>query len=733
MATEITEEVKKSIQLYRDYSGGSRNTWANQCVQDRAFKSGAQISNADQEIYDSMNQVAPITNELIPTIDSIVEQLTSNSPRFFAVGRERSDNKVAGAVADTMSYVWYISKGDEYNEMVATDFEDVGMGIWMAYIDPFADNGKGEIKLCAIDPLDVYVSPTSKDPNCQDSPHILIVKNMTDEVLKSTYPNINIDEISPVEADEQPTHDRNTPQDQRFDTSSETTQKKYRIIDRYTKVKEKRFHVFDPNSNYEAIMKQDQYIQWSQELAVIAVKFGQENYFTERSQVEELVNVARTQAQYNQTADGFVYHYAINPETGQPEIVPGFENSQDIEPTVIPNSTTNLKIVTRADLLKLGVIKYNTPFVDRIQRVFSIGDKEIYNGIMEDKKGALEDYPIVFIMLHWTRNPYPQGDIRLVKSLQEQLNKIDNLIITYNQNITNVKGFVPRGSGLKKELDKTGSVAGSQWYEFDPELGGQPIIVQLTAMSNSLYQQRENLIRQIQRIVGAYAFEDSNLSTPRTMGGTDRMDEFMQRRTARKKRKLERGLNQLGKVVSQMIPMVYDERKIIRVIKPNHKPKETILNEQVIDDNGEIKEILNDVTNSRYDIQVVSGSMLPTNKAQARNELMTAYQNGMLKDPRWWIEKTEFDNIDEMIEVESTLRQSEQVIQQMQQQMKDLQGALQRKSNEVIQANEKVIVMKETQGMKDISSQLKASVELTKQRLSDHEKNEKKKQTVSNE
>lgn len=699
-------DVKISESLYLKYRKSDRGTWANQAEEDRAFKSGAMWKTADQKVIEGRGQVAPITNEILPTIDLVVAQLTENSPRFYAVGREKSDAKTAGAYADTMAYIWDVSNGDEKNEQVTTDFEDIGLGFWMAYIDPYADSGKGEIKICDIDPMEVYVDPNSKDPNMRDASNILIVKHFTEEVLKTSYPNVDLSEVATMEDTDYPSHDRDLGTDQVLRVDNDTEEKVYRVIDRYTKVKSKRYHVYDKFSGFEKVMTEEQYLAWANEPAVIVTKMNQETYLTSQWDVNESLNIMQNY--------GTIYHLMIDPMSGQPTMMAGAEHGE----LAIPNSTTQLMVVPKGQLIEEGKIQLNLPLVDRIQRVFSIGDQEITNYEME-----IEEYPIVGVMLHHFRNPFPQGDIRLVKSLQEQLNKIDNLIITYNQNITNVKMFVQQGSGLKKELDERGNKAGYQTFEMDMDGDKVPFIVQLTQMSNSFYQQRENLIRQIQRIIGAYSFQDGDVSqAPQTKGGTVLMDEMMQRRTARKRRKLERALNHLGTVVAQMIPTVYTEEKMIRIIRPNHKPKEVVLNKR---QEGEITAILNDMSIGKYDLKVISGSMLPTNKMQRREEKLRLYELGMLRDPEWFIRDMDEPDVDEILERESSLKQAEQMIQQLQQEIKKLQGDLQTSTRETIQANQKVEVEKFKAGIKGASSKVEASVQLAQQRLGDYVKSQK--------
>lgn len=709
----VTDDVKKSQDRLLKVKSSERTKWSNQAIEDRAFVMNVMWSSADEADMKARGQVAPIVNELIPTTYDVVAAFTANSPKFFCVGRDKSDNKVASDTAALFSWIWYISNGNSKFRTFATDYEHIGMGGLMAYTDPFADNNKGEIYITDVDPLELYIDPNSKLRDASDAAYIQIVKRISKEQLSIMYPDFNFDGAVLSHGDDYPTSSRSASMDQVLRTADLPSDVKYEVIDEYSKIKVKRFHVYDPSSNFEKTFEtEDEYIQWANEPAIIITELGKTTYTTDPKQVEQLMSIIR---QY-----GTVYHLEQDPMSPQspPKIVSGAEVFTN--PYNIKASTRKLDAVPIATLLEKKYIKYTTPTVDRIKRVFSIGLKEYANYIIP----RIKDYPIVTGMLYQNRNPFPMGDIRLVKNLQEELNKIDNLIITYHQNIANLSFFVPKGSGQKKEMEERAGQTGQKVFEYDPELGGTPIMLQYMQMGSSFFAYRQSIIQQIQRIIGSYTFMDSQLTTPRTAEGTQVIDEVMQRRTASKKRDIEDTINQLAKVISQMIPTVYTERKVVRLIQPNHNPIEVIFNDPQVRDDGSI-ELLNDLSQFEFDVQMQSGSTLPTNKAQQRAELLQGYQIGMLKDPKWWIEKTDFENVDEVLEGESRLKQAEQMIEQLNQQMKDMGGQLQRKSAEVIQANEKVAITKTQQELKTISNQAKSNVLLSNQRLNDFVKEKK--------
>lgn len=712
------KELKISTDLYTQYRNSSRGAWAARCASDRAFKFNAMWSESDQKANDERGQISPTPNELIPTLGLVVAQLTENQPRFYAIGSERSDIKTASAIADLMAYIWYISEGDDHNKQVATDFEDIGMGCWVPYIDPFADNGNGEIKIINEDPLDIYLSPASRCPFGTDATNILIVKHFEEDTLKVMYPQLDLENIAAIEDSNVPTHDRHTHEDQTIGQQTDGTGKKrYRIIDRYTKVKVKRFHVVDPRSDFEGIMTQDDYIKFAEEPAVALTQLGKTTYYIKPNDVEFYFNIIRTY--------GNIYHMVMNPDTREPELASGVENPMN--PLIIPNSTRKLEVFSKGDLLRQGILKYNTPFVDRVKRVFTVGNKVVANYLIENDKGALTTIPIILVMLHHSRNPYPMGDIALVKTLQEMLCKIDNLILTYNQNITNVKLFVQKGGGLKKDLDKSGGDAGFHVYEMDMDVDRVPFIVQLTQMSSSFYQQRQNLVLQIQRTIGAYSFQDGDATqAPQTAGGTYQVDEMMQRRTASKRRVLESGLNKVGKVISEMIPLVYDQRKIFKIAKPNHKETEVSINNPQYDENGELLQVINDVISTKFDIRVISGSMSPINRVQRREQKLREYEIGILKNPKWYIRDMDYPDVDEIIEGEDALNQAQQLIQQLQEEIKKLQGDAQTQQREIVNMGKRVEVEKFKSELNNVSSDLKANANLSKMRMQDATKESKK-------
>jgi hypothetical protein len=695
----IDKEVQLSKDIFLSYKSNDRQTFTDNLIEDREFFFGEQYKEEVKNQFESEGRMAAPVNEVLPAIDLIVQQLTENSPRFHAVAREDSDNKVAYYISRLYDWIWYISKGETRIEKFSRDYIGTGMGVLFVYPDFQADNGRGEIKIIDIDPLYVYFDPQSKEPDGSDSTHILISELISEEIIKLYYPQIDITTLVP-EAGNEYSRQRGQTQGTTQFSDKEGRIQFFRYIDRYTKTIQRKINIYDPNSNIDITFeKQEDFEEYTKKPAFIITRFGKEEYISEDAQVAQLMSI------YQST--GGEYQLIQDPQTGQPQIVPGIAN-----PGANPSTTTRLKLITKGNLIALGVYQVSQTQQQRIQRVLSIGDNLIDNEIL-----SISEHPVIACMLHHNRNPYPCGDIRVVKPLQEQLNILDSRIQEYLKLITKLRVFTTKGGGLKKQLEKDPTGSGMDVYEVDYEVGNVPVFPQYPPLPAGIMIQRQNLIQQIQRIVGAYAMQDGDVSqAPNTASGTTQIDEFMKRRSAHKKRKLEASLNQVAKVIGQYIPYIYTDRKMIRLISPNHfKPEEIIFNNPV-EENGQIH-LLNDLKTFECDVQVVSGSMLPTNRTQERAELQKMYELGIIRNPKWYLLKTDFEDIETIIAEEDALKQAQQAIQQMTEQIKQLQGALQRKSNEVIQANEKVVVNKFATTLHKAGNDVETAVQQQKNKL----------------
>lgn len=706
------KDVRRSEEKFERYRSNDRKIFAQNVADDRAFVANVQWKSVDTESLEAANQPALTINETSPARDQIVSQLTKNSPRWMSYGKEKSDVNVAAKLADLMEHIWYNSDGDTGNRMSTEDFIDAGMWCMMAYADMRADYGRGEIILTDLDPLEVYIDPNSKRDDTEDASDKMIVKKCTKEYIENLYPDFDFTEAKQSNDDDIPNSNYTPTEGQILKIVNNEDHKYYLIIDRYTKIKSKRFHIQE--MEIEHLYDENERNEYWNKPAVILVRQGQEEYIIKDDEVQYWLGIKNTM--------GDTVHYMAFPEvtpdgqiTQRLEIMKGVEHSASI-----PGSTTQINETNKGYLIQLGAIQMKEVLVDRIERVLSIGGKLYYKDVL-----PISRYPIVTAMNHHQRNPFPSGDIRKIRPLQEQLNKISSKITAYISAITNLIVFVQKGSGAKQQLKDEQGKAGVKVIEIDTEVGGQPVFSQYPPMPAGIFQDRQMIISQIQRILGAYPFMDGDASqAPETYKATLVIQEEGQNRAQYKRKKIETAINKLAKVVAEMIPSVYTEKKIVRLLKPNHKVKETTFND-VSFENG-VKEIVNDISTLQCDIVMVSGSMLPTNR-WARSEYYTGlYEKGILQDASVILRESEIEDVEEIIAKQDRENQLTQYVQQLEEQLKQLTGQLQTKSREVIQANEKVEVEKTKTKLDQLKNRIERDTMVGAMRINDSVRDSKK-------
>jgi hypothetical protein len=373
-----------------------------------------------------------------------------------------------------------------------------------------------------------------------------------------------------------------------------------------------------------------------------------------------------------------------------------------------------MELVTIKDIIARNEIIVNDITIDHIKQVCSVGGVLMYDSVI-----PIEQYPIVTFMNTHNRNPYPISDVRLVRGLQEYINKLRSLIVAHASSSTNVKLLVPRGSVNKKDIEEAWARAGTGVIEFDPELG-QPIVASPIPLPNELYKNEADAKADVERILGIYAMmQGQSEGAPQTYKGTVALDEYGQRRIRSKKDDIEAGLNQLAKVIVQLIQYTYTGQKIIRLLQPNNSPKKLTINEPIYDTiSGELIEKLNDVTVGKYDIIVVSGSTMPSNRWARFEYYMELFKNGII-DNIEVLKQTDVADTEGVLNRFDERTKMKGQIQQLGKQVKDLEGDLQTARREVVHAREKSELEKFKGNLKKSSDRADMTTQLYKSRTGD--------------
>jgi hypothetical protein len=705
MAKSKKDIVDETLQLFDDYSS-KRDNWAAQAKEDKEFRLGKQWTAEQRDTLEGRGQAPIVINRIHPAVESAKAMLTANRPSFRAAPREDSDNKVANIMSALLTYMYDISDGRSVIRQAVDDYYVMGMGFLHVYQDPMMDMGKGEVCFHDVDPLDVYVDPNSRHRLFDDAENIIISKLFTKDQAKQLYPMYE-KAIDNADSDSGNKVDFNAPWTNREDDGEVTfpedvgrvnNQEYVRGYERYYKVDVTEYRTYEKFSGKEELLSEEQYEIYSQRPAWSI----QGQLITDAEKAEKLYQQLTQQRQQ-------VLMQKVQ------ELVQVAGYSEDEAMVIAEEEIPKIEFqeMTFADLMMQGQIDVVKVSSKKVQLCVIIGETKLYSRIL-----PLDKYPIVPVMNVHTRTPYPISDVRMVKGLQEYINKTRSLIIAHATTSTNTKILVPEGSVDMKDFEEKWAQPGVA-IPYDPT-DGPPIPVQPTPLPNELYQNETAAKSDIDHALGLYEMMMGNAqAAPQTYKATISIDEFGQRKMKSKLADIEAALTRVGQIAIPLIQQLYTTEKIFRVVQPNNSLSEYVINKKLVDDKtGEI-ELMNDITIGKYDIIVVSGSTLPSNRYAELEFYMDAYQKGII-DRQEVLKKTEVFDMEGVMERTDIIAKLQGQLEQAGQQIKELKGDLQTRDREAVNLRKKVEVEKFKGDLDQVSNKAKAAGTLYEKRLDDN-------------
>ena len=701
--THSPDIVNETLELFDDYSS-KRDNWAMQAKEDKEFRLGKQWTAEQRDTLEARGQAPIVINRVHPAVESAKAMLTSNRPSFRCAPREDSDNKVAQVMSALLAYMYDISDGRAVIRQAVDDYFVMGVGYILVYQDSSMDMGKGEVCMHDVDPLDVYIDPNSRHKLFDDAENIIISKLFTKEQAKKMYPMYS-KKIDNAQSDSGNKVDFNAPWTEREDDGEVTfpedvgrvnNQEYVRGYERYYKVDVDEYRTFETFSGKEELLGEEEYIEY---LARNAWEIAGQ-IFTDEQEAKQMIMQLEKQRE-----SAMIIKMQELLQSGYSEKEAGIIAKEEV-----PQLPVNQ--ITFKEMVEQGLIEIVKVTIKKVKQCVIIGETLLYSRIL-----PLENYPLVPIMNIHTRTPYPMSDVRLIKGLQEYINKTRSLIIAHATTSTNTKILVPEGSVDMKDFEEKWSQPGVA-IPYDPT-DGAPMPVQPTPLANELYQNETTAKNDIDHALGLYEMMMGNSqAAPQTYKATISIDEFGQRKMKSKLADVESALVRVGQIAIPLMQQLYTSRKIFRVIQPNNSMSEYVINKKLVDDKtGEIK-VMNDITIGKYDVIVVTGSTLPSNRYAELEFYMDAYQKGLI-DRQEVLKKTEVFDMEGVLQRIDMIAQLQQQVKAQEEQIKKLKGDMQTRDREAINLRKKVEVEKFKGDLDSISNKAKAAGTLYDKRLDD--------------
>lgn len=694
-------EIEDKYHIYKRKS----SNWRAEAAENDQFRNGIQWTKEQKRELERRRQAAIVVNLVSPSVDQLKAMLTANSPRFNGVPREGSDRDTAKLFSDIFAWIWDFNKGNRTLKTVIDRYSVRGLGYMMAWWDSEADFGKGEVILEQINPLDVYVDPECEDPYFRDAESIMIVRDYTGEQIQR---NLRIDSKFLKKCrttDHEGDVEFDPGQIPQIDGQESEDVAKYRVYDAYEMGMRPYCH-FRYEEYEENIPQSDLDEYYGMPVLKIINTDLRDEAASQTTWVVEDDELAQWTQMMEQFGSTFHFIEIQDPEAGEmmEQPMPGPATEHAVREMVIEESSIG-------DMTTAGVMEKKEYSKQEIHRKLVIGGRMYFKGWMD-----LSEYPIVPFVNRHNGNPFPVSDVTMTKDLQKELNKIRSLILAHAANTASVKVAMPKGSTKKETAEEELGKSGISVIEYEAMDGAGPHFMYPPQLPSHFYQSEEKIRETVYEIFGIYPFMHGGQGAHSTSSGILIMDEFAQRRISDKRADIEDCLNQVAKVVIQLVQNYYTEEKVIRLVQPTGRYNEININSPVYDTySGRLLHRLNDVTIGRYDVIVASGSTLPSNRITRLEYFMKLYGSNII-DQYEVLKNVDEVDVEGVMERMGMLQQLAGQIEQLQQQIKALEGDLQTADREAVGARKRLEVEKFKSQLSNMAASIDKQLNANKER-----------------
>jgi outer membrane murein-binding lipoprotein Lpp len=163
--------------------------------------------------------------------------------------------------------------------------------------------------------------------------------------------------------------------------------------------------------------------------------------------------------------------------------------------------------------------------------------------------------------------------------------------------------------------------------------------------------------------------------------------EMGETRGKSKLRDIEGSLTRLGRNVYNLAKGHYTYAKTFRIIQPNNDITEYTVN-MYDDKSQELNAIQNDITIGHYDVRIISGSTLPSNRVAEYNMYLEAFKMNLVDDVEV-LKKTEIFDKQGVLQRKGQMSQLQSYVQQLEAQVKKLSGDLQTAEREAVSSRKR--------------------------------------------
>lgn len=759
MAKKIVgEDVEKSLEkrakniysLFNAANNQSRQNWQYFSNLSSDFFNDKHMSKEELKMLWEAEMPSFTINRITPVVETAKYFLTGNDPRWKVIGMDGSgyDYQIAKLHNGLASYCWQLSDGKAVYNQVIHDSIVKQCGYFQVYVDKNEDRGMGEVLIGSIQPEFVFVDGASRDRFYRDASYILVAKNMSKFILYEEFPQhynkIKAAGGNPIGNTALPYWSDGEGDDSEYgmniinpETGEQEEEISYFELYRRVKVpyvsfqrivvasdKEMEFIKKDVSTRLEENISEIKVTAKEQMLKIEEALLGgsiiQERADLEKQKVSESVKEQISQLQQN------VSLYLQN-------------TSQKIEDKVLTEKEYNVLMEDpefKAMIIPESVRHY---FEQKIKLEQMVGDKILETSIL-----PVSMYPIIPVPFIHTGNPYPLGLVKYLIGKQQEINKSHQIMVHHANLTTNPTTDAPYGSIIDLEDWKQNSTIPGGVREYNIINGEKPTEKVIGQLNNAFFTITEQGKTELDYMAGIFPnmMGAGQLQTNEPFRTTMAMDEFGTRRLKTYlKTSVDPALTLLGKVFKEFAQNLYTAHKVWKIVSPdsgnnNTETVEYEINKPVFSADGEIIGKIYDYQSSKFDVQVVSGSVWPVSP-EAIEQKYYQYLQGGAVDRVAFIKNSTIEDKQELMQRFGEQAEAKQQISQLEEELKSMQGDNQTLRRQVIQANIKLDELKgslenkkdvlETEAMlKNLQNKMKTEFDLLRRELKIQSKSKNK-------
>lgn len=697
-AEEKKSEAKRAADLYTLFTAANtaeRQNWEYNSSRCEDFYNDRQLTA--EELTDLKKATMPTftVNRVTPVVEIMKYFLTAGRPRWKTVGRDTGgyDTRTGQIHVALSDYCYDLSDGNTRYSQVVHDSLVKQCGYMHIFVDKNADRGMGEVMFGSIEPRYVFVDPESRDKFYRDAKFVMIAKNMTKSALKQELPQYT------TEIDKASGHPIGVTAKSYWNALPESIVG----IHPSTGEAEEMISYFEC---YKPIRVP--YVSFMQKLPVSEGKLREMTdeatvRLTEAEKelgirVEELKvrlikavtegQTVKERAEFEiekMQREGLSYLKAMRDRIMEriEEKVYRIEKRavrQDEYKKLIKNPITKSTIVEGSD------IEY---YERKIMIECAVGDQLLYWRVLN-----ISSIPIIPLPFIHTGSVYPLGAVVYLIGTQQMVNKSYQITVHHANISSNPVTFARAGSivNIEEAREEITMPGGFVIYEGE----SPPLRVLPLPLNNAFYTIAETGKADLEYTAGISSYMMGMArATNEPFRSTMAMDEFSTRRLKYfLSGTVEPFLVQVGKVFKEVAQSVYSAHKIWRIATPGAgmteaEEQEYEINAPRFDATGAIVGKYFDYQASRFDVEVVAGSVWPVSKEALENKFFEYYQKNAIDRTELWKHMENIDKIGlakRLSEIDVLRRRLEEIDEEN----KSLKGDRDTLHRQVLQANIKV-------------------------------------------